>query len=59
MSDCCCKKFERATQPGTDKDGYGAAITETDAGFYIGGMFDDKHRIQVCPWCGADIEANK
>ncbi|AUO79329.1 hypothetical protein [Salinibacter phage M31CR41-2] len=50
----CCSSMEHATTSGTDSNGYGPAITVTSTSIYVGGMFDEE--IEVCPWCGEDVE---
>jgi len=54
VSEYCCWNFEKALQSGTDTEGWGAVITETDRGFYVGGLFN--RPIIYCPWCGDRIE---
>lgn len=55
---CNCDEFKKAREPGTDNEGYMAAICLTDnkTGFEIGLI---ENPIKFCPWCGKKVPERK
>jgi hypothetical protein len=51
----CCTDFLRASESGTDNDGYMSLIRFTRYGEWHAGMYQLKP-IAFCPWCGKKLE---
>lgn len=50
----CCRDFYEASRPGTDNEGYGAAIGyEADTGWWGVGSYEVA--MKWCPFCGREI----
>ena len=51
----CCAFFRRATQDGTDNDGYASAIIGLDdVPWSIGSVAEP---LRLCPWCGERLRS--
>jgi hypothetical protein len=55
-----CKEWRIACEGGSDTEGYGCAIGNTqydDAHWYLGSMMD--HPLAWCPFCGLPVKGPK
>ena len=49
----CCYNFAAARQSGTDNEGYGRLVDDSDNSWFIG---RDLPPIRHCPWCGVELK---
>lgn len=56
---CTCQDFQRATEGGTDSEGYGPAIGiwQGPFNYYIGGLINKP--LKFCPYCGKPLQLPK
>lgn len=49
----CCHEFSKATQRGTDNEGYGRLIMDWDGVLMIGAGLAP---MKFCPWCSTHVK---
>ena len=54
---CTCPDFQRATEGGTDAEGYGRAIGQWQGTYHLGSLIDKP--LKFCPYCGKPLQLPK